>query len=102
MSNHRPLAGDFTFLAPFATSADDRFDERDILFNTAPHDADGDAVHLAFVNGQRVAANGDWTTIQGQYGVLTVMNDGEFGYEWDFSNPAVQAMEANGGTLVDQ
>jgi len=104
MTNHKPVAGDYTFVTPFAPSqsADDRFNERDILFNTPVHDSDGDAVHLAFVNGQRVAPeDGVWTTVQGQYGTLVVMPDGEFGYNWDGNNPAVQAAEAGGGNLTD-
>lgn len=104
MTNHKPHAVDYTFLTPFHPGGgdDDRFSEADILHSTPPYDSDGDPVHLAFVNGQRVAsADGVWTVVQGQYGTLSVMPDGEFGYTWDESNAAVQAMEAGGGSLAD-
>ncbi|MDR3473070.1 MAG: VCBS domain-containing protein [Devosia sp.] len=106
MINHKPVAGDFTFVEPFLASGytDDRFNERNILFATAAHDVDGDTVHLAFVNGQRIAHASDpqpWTTIEGEYGALTVSDTGEFSYAWDTSNPAVQAMQATGGQLTD-
>lgn len=114
MTNHKPIAGDFTFHTGFDSSGqvDNYFDETDILLRTAAHDADGDPVHIAFVNGQRIAptpgdgpsadpSNPNNTHIQGEYGTLTVAGDGTFNYVWDQNNPAVQAMEADGGQLTD-
>jgi hypothetical protein len=114
VTNHKPVAGDFTFHTGFdwTGQADNYFDEQDILLHTPLHDADGDPVHIAFVNGQRIAptpGQGPWpdptdpslTHIKGEYGTLTVAGDGTFQYVWDQNNPAVQAMNANGGELTD-
>ena len=117
MSNHKPVAVDFSFLTGFNdggyATVDDYFYDRSILLKTPLHDADGDKVTLAFVNGQRIAptesegpapdpTNPAHTHIQGEYGTLTVAGDGTFNYQWDLTNPAVEAMIANGGKLVDK
>lgn len=109
MPNHNPIAGDYTFFTAFTPTTpieNNLYYMNNILSQTASHDADGDAVHLAFVNGQRIAPTTDPdhpkdTIVQGQYGALTIDAAGNFSYAYDLTNPAVQAMEANGGKLTD-
>jgi len=109
MANHNPVAGDYTFYTAFTPNTpieNNLYYMNNILSQTSLTDSDGDSVHLAFVNGQRIAPTTDPnhpkdTVIQGQYGALTIDAAGDFSYAYDLTNPAVQAMEANGGRLTD-
>jgi autoaggregation protein RapA/B/C len=87
MVNQKPVAGNVHEWSNFLEYGP----VGNILNNTAPEDADGDAVRLNFVNGQRVT----WTSdpIVGEYGRLYIRPDGEWEYELDQGNPAVAALE---------
>ncbi|WP_348648088.1 VCBS domain-containing protein [Rhizobium leguminosarum] len=102
MANHKPVAGD-VYLPVF--DINDPI-SGDILENTSSTDVDGDAVRLNFVNGQRIPqpANGapaTSTTIEGEYGKLTVYSDGSYTYALDHSNPVVAAL-GPGDDLVEK
>src|SRR5438093_1559128 len=109
MANHKPVAGDYTFLTGFDPTKpveSNLYYDNSILSNTPQFDADGDPVHLAFVNGKRIAASSDPnhpkdTVIHGQYGTLTIDPSGYFSYSFDQTNPAVVALGADGGKLDD-
>jgi autoaggregation protein RapA/B/C len=109
MANHKPVAGDYYFLTGFDPTKPveaNLYYDNSILSNTPLFDADGDPVHLAFVNGQRIASSADpshpkETVIHGEYGTLTIDPSGYFSYSFDQTSPAVVALGAEGGTLDD-
>jgi autoaggregation protein RapA/B/C len=96
MVNHKPVAGDVHTSSVFIEGSH----SGSILDNTVREDADGDAVRLNFVDGQRISSE-QWTIIAGDYGTLYVEPDGTFFYDLDRGNPAVAALNP-GETLIEQ
>lgn len=102
MVNHRPVARDY-FDSTWDILEYPLFGD---IVQRGERDVDGDLVRLNFVNGQRISRNNDpdnpaTTVIQGQYGTLTVDENGGFHYELDFDNPTVQALEP-GDLLIER
>jgi autoaggregation protein RapA/B/C len=105
MANHRPHAGDSYFVTttdPAHPNILKNWQSDSILAVTRDKDMDGDSVHLAFVNGQRIAPSIDpqhstETEIKGQYGTLTVDAAGTFTYAFDQGNAAVQGLAPGAG-----
>ena len=70
--------------------------ETTITGNVLNNDTDADTPHdmltVLEVNETNIATTGN-TTVQGEYGTLTIQSDGQFSYDLNNSNPTVNALD---------